>query len=921
LIFVALQYQILLKWTQLLNCFLLNCTAVDVEELLMIGKTLGHYQISKQIGKGGMGEVYQAKDQTLGRAVAIKVLPEEFAKDADRIARLQREAKLLASLNHPNIAAIYGLEESNGTNFLVMELVEGQTLADGIKGGAIPVEEALKLALQISEALEAAHEKGVIHRDLKPANIKVTPDGKVKVLDFGLAKAYVGDQDLNLSNSPTLSDAATHRGVILGTAAYMSPEQARGKAVDKRTDIWAFGCVMYEMLTGQAAFQGEDVTEILAAIVKGGADLNLLPANIHPRMREVLIRCLQKDMRRRYSGIGDARYEIEQVLADPNGAFLRSVQEVAPRAKLRTALPWAITAILCLIIVGAAVWYLKPPPSPEAKRVVRFEYDLPEDQQLTGLHVSPDGRQIVYSTTKGLFIRSVDELNARPIAGTEGIAYDLFFSPDGKYIAYFARNDKSLKKIAIGGGTPVTVLENYLRTQGLSWGPDNTILYGDYNGIMRVSANGGTPEIVVKATSGPLFSPQMLPDGKSVLYMAYAGNNQSMVMVQSPQLGKPKELFAGAGARYISPGYIIYLLHSNTYAVAFDPIKLEAKGDPVPLLEGTLGGAVSDAGTLVYVPKPAAAAQTAPTASSRSTLVWMNLEGKEESLRAPSNWYHTPAISPDKTKVASAALIDANLDIYVWDLARETLMRLTFEKGSDGLPIWTPDGKRIIFFSEREGNRGIYWKAADGAGQEEKLVSDPDKNLFPYCLSKDGKNLVVVEMDSAYTKSDIGIVSMEGDHAVKLLLKEPYLEMNPSISPDGKYMAYLSTDPKGPGIYVCPFPDVSKGKWQISGSGAEFARWSPDGRELYYNTKDAIMAVSVETEPSFKPGKTRQLFRANLENGYGSSPSWDISSDGKRFLVVKLPETSGAAPPASAPRKMIVVLNWFEELKRLAHLK
>jgi Tol biopolymer transport system component len=299
----------------------------------------------------------------------------------------------------------------------------------------------------------------------------------------------------------------------------------------------------------------------------------------------------------------------------------------------------------------------------------------------------------------------------------------------------------------------------------------------------------------------------------------------------------------------------------------------------------------------------------------------MNREGKEEPLSAPSNWYHNPAISPDGTKVALATLIDANLDIYIWDLARETLTRLTFEKGTDGLPNWSPDGKRIIFLSQREGNRGIYWKAADGTGEEEKLVSVPDKNLFPSYLSKDGKILVVMEMDRAYTKSDIGIVSMEGDHAVKLLLKEPYHETNPSISPDEKYMAYLSTEPGGTGIYVCPFPEVSKGKWQISGSDAEFARWSPDGRELYYNTKDAIMAVSVETEPSFKPGKTRALFRANLETGYGSSPSWDISPDGKRFLIVKTPERSGAAPPASAPRKMVVVLNWTEELKEKVPVK
>ena len=399
----------------------------------MIGKTLGNFEITSLLGRGGMGEVYQAKDRKLGREVAIKVLPEEFAKDADRVARFQREAKLLASLNHTNIAAIYGLEESSGANFLVLELVEGDTLADQIRKGPIPVEESLKLALQIAEALEAAHEKGVIHRDLKPANIKVTPDGKVKVLDFGLAKAFAGDQaELNLSNSPTLtrsptlSDMATQQGVILGTAAYMSPEQARGKAVDKRADIWAFGCVLFEMLTGRVAFQGEDVSEILASVIKGDVKLDLLPANLHPRVREVIIRCLQKDLKKRYPDITDARYEIEQALADPSGVLVQPITTLEPRRKLRTMLPWVV-AILGILIVGIAVWNLKQAPAPERNRVIRLDHNLPEDRQLNivegnyghTLAVSPDGNQFVYSTSKGLYLRSVNELGASLIAGTE----------------------------------------------------------------------------------------------------------------------------------------------------------------------------------------------------------------------------------------------------------------------------------------------------------------------------------------------------------------------------------------------------------------------------------------------------------------------------------------------------------------------
>lgn len=450
-----------------------------------------------------MGEVYRAKDQRLGRDVAIKVLPEEFARDADRVARFQREAKLLASLNHPNIAAIHGLEESDGTHFLVLELIEGDTLADRLKHGAIPVEQSPKLALQIAEALEAAHERGVIHRDLKPANIKVTPDGKVKVLDFGLAKAFAGDQDdINLSNSPTLSAAATQQGVILGTAAYMSPEQAKGKTLDKRTDIWAFGAVLYEMLTGRAAFGGDEVSEILASVIKGDTNLNLLPANIHPRVRELLSRCLQKEMRRRYSDIGDARYEIEQALSDPGGVFAQPVTAVKPRKKLRVGLPWLAAAIvLSLLAAGVAVWYLKPA---EPRQVHRFDYHLPEDQEFGTwrygryLNVSTDGTKIVYVANGQLYLKNANELTASPIKGADENPADPFFSPDGQWIGYFAMSDSyQLKKISIMGGTPVTLCE-VNGTAGATWGADDMVVFGGHNAIMQISANGGTPEEIIK---------------------------------------------------------------------------------------------------------------------------------------------------------------------------------------------------------------------------------------------------------------------------------------------------------------------------------------------------------------------------------------------------------------------------------------
>jgi serine/threonine protein kinase len=909
----------------------------------MIGKTLAHYEITSQLGKGGMGEVYRAKDLKLGRDVAIKVLPEEFARDADRVARFQREAKLLASLNHPNIAAIHGLEESEGTNFLVLELVEGETLADRIKAGPIPVEESLKLALQIAEALEAAHGKGVIHRDLKPSNIKVTPDGKVKVLDFGLAKAYAGEQaDLNLSKSPTLtysptlSNAATEQGVILGTAAYMSPEQARGKAVDKRADIWAFGCVLYEMLTGQAAFQGEDVTEILASVVKGGANLDLLPANLHPRMREVITRCLQKDLKKRYQDIGDVRYEIEQVLADPSGVLVQPIAEAEPRARLRTIVPWIAAAIvLGAIIAGASVWKLKPTPPPEPRQVVRFDYNLSEGQKFSDLNypalaVSPDGKQFVYSTPKGLYLRSVDELAAKLISGTEGATEQPFFSPDGKSIGYFSAGDRKLKKIALSGGTAVTLCA-VTKLAGAWWSADDTIAYGQYPGeMMRISANGGTPDLLVKvkARFGTPGFPQILPDGKSVLYTFGTGSGSGNIMVGSPESVKFRQLFEGSSARYLPTGHVVYESSNSVYAIPFDLSKLKASGSRVPLIEGVKQAAISDAGTLVYIPQTTSALAEDAAKSAR-TLVWVDYKGKEEAIPAPPNLYRTPRISPDGTRVAITIQTGESIGVWVLDLISKTLKRLTFE-GRNFQPVWTPDSKRIAFCSDENGDYSagrVSLKAADGTGQNEPLSSKLDGAFFPSSWSSDATNLVGVKMTPDLRGYDIGMLSMEGDHPLKPVLQTDYLEVVPRISPNGQWMAYCS-DESNPNavrdIFVRSFPDVNKGHWQISTSGGNNPLWSPDGRELFYiGDDDAIMAVSVKSDPSFSFETPRMLFRggAYVTNQSGEYPPWDISPDGKRFLMIKQPSSKGDVSAAEEPRKINIVLNWLEELKKRVPVK
>jgi serine/threonine protein kinase len=920
----------------------------------MIGKTLAHYEITSQLGKGGMGDVYQAKDRKLGRDVAIKVLPEEFAKDTDRVARFQREAKLLASLNHPNIAAIYGLEKTGGTNFLILELVEGETLADLIKRGPIPVEESLKLALQIAEALEAAHEKGVIHRDLKPANIKVTPDGKVKVLDFGLAKAFAADQGMNLSNSPTLtrsptlSDMATQQGVILGTAAYMSPEQARGKTVDKRADIWAFGVVLFEMLTGRSLFAGDDVSQTLARVLERQPDFSKLPPNLHPIIVEMLKRCLEKDARNRYSGISDARVDIQKVLADPSGVLVQPVAGMELRTSLRTILPWVSALVLTTIITGVAVWILKPAPPPEPKRVVRFDYELPAGQQFNRneagetqyqFAVSPDGSRFVYSTTEGLYLRSMEALNARLIAGTDKYSTAPFFSPDGQWLGYFSRSDLKLKKVAISGGARVVLCDTSALSGFASWNSDNTIIYNEAkSGLMRVPANGGTPEILIKGSvanitkEGVPTIAHMLPDGKSLLLAYQFDFNiaNAQITIQSLKSGDRKVLFkSGADPRYLPTGHIVYSFTSNSsenlFAVPFDLGKLEVTGAPVSILEGIGGGAFSDSGTLVYVSQPAVASVATSATSTARTLVWVDRQGKEESLGAAPDNYEYLKISPDGTKVA-LTIYAGNEDIWIWDIPHKTSTKLTFDKADDANPIWTPDGTRIVFRSARGGMYGgVYWKSADGIGEDELLASKPDRHIFPWSFFRDGKTLVLYELYLIPLGVDIGILSMEGKREMKALLQEKNFELEPQISPDGRFVAYQS-DESGKGeIYVRSFPDVSKGKWQVSSGGGGSPLWSSDGRELFYRSSNATMAVEVETGPTFKRGNPKILFQgtylSNTMQKVVLTP-WDIHPNGKKFLMIKPPASTGAAPTAASPQpKINIVLNWFEELKQRVPVK
>jgi serine/threonine protein kinase/Tol biopolymer transport system component len=893
----------------------------------MIGKSLAHYSITAEIGKGGMGEVYQAKDQKLGRDVAIKILPEEFSHDADRVARFQREAKLLASLNHQNIAAIYGLEESDGTNFIVMELIEGDTLADQIKTGAIPVKEALKLALQIAEALEAAHEKGVIHRDLKPANIKVTPDGKVKVLDFGLAKVFAGEQaDLNLSNSPTLSVAATQQGVILGTAAYMSPEQARGKSVDQKADVWAFGVVLFEMLTGKPLFSGDDISQTLARVLERKPDFSTLPTYLHPKIVEMLERCLEKEARNRYSGIADARVDIQKVLADRGGAL------VPPPAKAGSGktMSWIASAIaLTALIVGTVVWILRPSPPSEPKRVIRFTYELPIGQQFSTtsrgngitLAISPDGDRFVYGTTDGLYLREMDQLDARHISGTNKDSLRPFFSPDGKWIGYFSSSDRKLKKVAISGGAPVSICDPGPLGDYASWSSDNTILYSDpRKGVMRVSADGGTPDMLIKGSAKEGFpvAHQMLPDGKTLLFSNILPKGSQLV-VQSLKSSQRTVLVDNPGGFgiYLPTGHLVYSTGGGFCGVSFDLHKLKITCDPVPLIGYGWNSFVSNSGTLVSIPLA-----NEVRAVNESSLVWVDQKGKEEPIPATAGYYGTLRISPDGTKVAVTIRDRDNRNksnIWILDLIRGPLTPLTRSEGSDRNPIWTPYSKEVIFNSDREG-WGIYMKAANGTGEAKHVFSLPGRYIAPGSISGDGKTLLFAErgvsMDSGgeVPNWDISMLSMEGEQKKRVLLKDTYDEQIPEISPKGQYMAYESTETGRPEVYIRSFPDVNKERQPVSTNGGQSPIWSPDGKQLYYLARSddivKILAVTVETEPILKLGPPKELFQ-----GQYLLAGWDIHPKSKKFLMVKPPASISAALAAPIPRKVNIVLNWFEELK------
>ena len=888
---------------------------------LIVGTRFGSYEVAGSLGAGGMGEVYRARDTTLEREVAIKVLPESFANDANRVARFDQEAKTLASLNHPNIAQIYGLERSAGATALVMELVEGPTLADRIAQGPIPADEALAIAMQIAAALEAAHERGIIHRDLKPANVKLRPDGAVKVLDFGIAKAL----DTRITSGPQApaltTPAMTQAGIVLGTAAYMSPEQARGKAVDQRADIWAFGCVLYEMLTGQPAFGGEDVLVTLARVLDRDTNMSSLPAMIAPAVRHTIKLCLEKDPRKRLHAIGDVRLALEGRF---ESELPRDVASAASRAFWRRAWPLAASAVLAGAIVGGVIWGAMRPAS---RPMNRFAHVIPSDHVFrnTGrpvLTVSPDGRYFAYNTTRGIFLRSMDELDARLIPGTDEDLRGPFFSADGKSIGYFTIGS-ILKRISLSGGAPVVVATGRGNAPiGAFWGSDGTIVFGDMDGVYRVPATGGVPELVLGSEGrNTQYAGALLPGGDSVLVTernsAGADWDAAEVFAYSLSTGERTTLInGGAGAQYLPTGHLVYTLGTTLFGVAFDAATLTLSGGPVPLVQGVMrasnftGAAnfgVSNDGTLVYV--------RGDSATFRNTLVWVDRDGREEPIDVPPRTYIYAQLSPDGTRVALDSRDDEN-DIWIFDLARETLQRLTFDPGLNRSPVWSPDGTRVAFTREIDSAEAAYWQAADGSGAAERLTEGAGTAAavaFPSGFLPDGSALLY-----SIGTNDVGMVSIGGTPAEASIIAGTANEHNPVVSPDGRWLAYQSNESGRYEIYVRPFPQIDAGRWQISTNEGTRPEWSADGSELFYFKEDAgsgaaVISVAVESGETFRPGTAETLFSGPYLAGQSLRGIYDVTEDGQRFLLVKRVEGGSNAPAQS----IVIVENWLEELERL----
>lgn len=895
---------------------------------LTSGARLGPFEVTAAIGAGGMGEVYRAKDTKLGRDVAIKVLPSAFARDPERLRRFEREARVLASLNHNKIAHIYGFEsaslaDGSDAHFLVMELVEGEDLAERLSRGAIPTEEAIAIAMQIAEGLEEAHERGIVHRDLKPANVRLSLDGKVKVLDFGLAKAYTSETSVaapqEIAGSPTLSRQGTEAGVILGTAAYMSPEQARGRPVDKRADIWAFGVVLYEMLTGRHAFRREGTTETLAAVLRDELDWGALPPETPALVRRLLRRCLERDPGKRLRDAGDARLDLEEALSgslsEPAAVRAPAGEGVRP---LWTTLAAAAAATALLAVGGT--WLAVRPGEAPPRQPSRFAIDVPADLRVNDLAVSPDGRTLAFSGTRGgkrqVYLRMLEQLEAQPLAGTEG-GFRPFFSPDGEWIGYETGSadtgDAELRKVPRSGGPSVSICRGSFR--GASWRPDGTILLGSTRGLLAVPAGGGTPrELIPAGEAESHFAPHAIPGTDSVLFEVWTGSTpEARIDVADLRSGERRRVIDGTGPLLSGTGHLLFGRLDSLWGVRFDASRRVAIGEPVRLIEGianTFRGegtyAVSDGGDLFY--------RTPDTVvGRRNTAVWVDRAGNEEPLPLPEHNVIYPRLSPDGTRLAYGAEGLENEDVWLFDLARSTPIRFTLHPAQDLDLTWTASGRQIVFHSHRDGPGNLYRQAANGTGAIERLTT-ANAEQMPNAVSPDGRWLLVtVETSSA--GADLHLLALDRPSETVPLVATPANEASAEFSADGRYIAYASDESGRTEVYVRPFPEVDGDRWQVSSGGGQSPLFSRDGRELFFTVAGSLKRVAIETAPVFRAGPVETVLGGPFLQGRTDERQYDASPDGRRFLVLK--ETAPTSRGGDSPRLM-VVLGWGHELRRLS---
>ena len=883
------------------------------------GRRLGPYEIFAAIGAGGMGEVYKARDTRLDRIVAIKVLPTHLANRSELRDRFEREAKTMASLNHPHICVLHDVGHQDGTDYLVMEYLEGETLAQRLLKGPLPIEHVLRYAIEIADALDKAHRKGITHRDLKPGNIMLTKS-ETKLLDFGLAKLTQEPTPAAPdSQIPTINSAITGEGTILGTLQYMAPEQVEAKEVDARTDIFAFGAVVYEMATGRKTFEGKTSASVMAKILEADPPpMSSLQPLTPPVLDRVVKKCLAKEKEKRWQAASDVCDELKWIAE--GGSQFASVPTAVTRdirARWRRAIVLGLGALLLGVgISGLAIWNLKPsPPQPVTRMVVT----LPPGQQLAGLEngsavtLSPDGTHLAYVARKGaqqIYLRAMDSLEAKPIPGTEG-AVNPFFSPDRKWVGFFA--DGKLKKVPVNGGAALT-LGDAVQPRGANWSSQGMIVFAPtgVSVLYQVSDVGGAPQPLTRLEKGEASHrwPEFLPGGKVVLFTAgTAAINfvNGQIAVQSLVTGERRNLVqAGMQPRYSPSGHLIYAQGGTLMAVPFDPQRLVATGAAVPVVEGVLQSTVTGVAAYNFSAKGSLVYVLGGVQSAQSKMMWVSRNGTEQPVAAPAHAYVNPRLSPDGRRVG-VAIQEHETQTWQYDFSRETLTRLTFEGNVNNAPVWTPDGKRIAFISNKEGSRNLFWQRADGGGGMERLTTSVYTHV-PGSWSPNGQLLAFVEVNPT-TGYDIWVLRMSGRKA-QPFLRTPFNESVPEFSPYGLWLANVSDESGRYEIYVQPYPGPG-GKYQISTEGGTEPVWNRNGRELFYRSGDKMMAVDISTQHSFAAGKPRMLFEGHYVPTPVSFPNYDVSPDGQRFLMLKPSESEGAAPT-----QINVVLNWFEELKQ-----